>query len=60
MNLRNLTITFLVAIICANLVLSFIPPKPISTVLALVIGAIVGIAVSRFVVLPAVNRLTAE
>lgn len=60
MNLRNLAITFVLVIACANALLLLAPPQPALTIGALAIGAVVGLGVSRFVMLPAIAKYTAE
>ena len=52
MNLRNVAISFLPAVLGANLLLAVTPPSPLVSLGALAIGALVGILVSRWVVLP--------
>ena len=56
MNLRNILITLILAIIFANVVLAVTPTKPLVTVAGLVTGAFIGIGVSRFVALPIISR----
>ena len=52
MNLYNLAISYLLAILFAGIFLAFTPPKPLFTLGSLIIGAISGILLSRRVVLP--------
>ncbi|QKY19566.1 hypothetical protein B4589_003925 [Halolamina sp. CBA1230] len=49
-------ITFLLIILCANVVLGFVPPEPLPTLGSLALGAVLGLVLSRFVVLPAVEK----
>lgn len=60
MDLLKLAITFLLVIIFANIFLLFAPPQPALTVGALAVGTILGLAVSRYVVLPAIAKYSAD
>lgn len=52
MNLRNVVISFLLAVLGANLLLAVTSPTPLVSLGALATGALVGILVSHRVVLP--------
>jgi hypothetical protein len=56
--LRHAAITLLVTVLTANAALRFVPPAPTPTLLALAIGAVAGLALSRYVLLPALERAT--
>jgi hypothetical protein len=57
-NLRHAAITLLVTVATAALALWPVPPAPTPTLLALAGGAVAGLALSRYVVLPALERAT--
>ena len=56
MNFRSLVITFLLVILCTNVLLEFVPPEPIPTLGSLAVGAVLGLVLSRFIVLPTVEK----
>lgn len=60
MNLLNLAITFTLVILCANLFFLFAPPAPAPSFAALGGGLLLGLGLSRFVVLPALAEYTAQ
>jgi hypothetical protein len=52
MNLRNVVISYVVVILFAAGILAFVPPTPEATIAGLAAGAIGGLLLSRWVVLP--------
>lgn len=43
-------------ILCTNVLLEFTPPEPLLSLGSLAVGASLGLVLSRFVVLPAVEK----
>ena len=52
MNLRNVAISYGVVLLFTAGVLAFVPPTPEASIAGLAIGAIGGVILSRWVVLP--------
>jgi tetrahydromethanopterin S-methyltransferase subunit D len=55
-NLRHAAITLLVTVVTANVATWFVPTAPAPTLLALAVGVATGLALSRYLILPAVER----